>query len=261
MAVSLLQHCQRRKSVLLLRRASHEADWLRVADYVDPFAAEYLRLAPGMASSSGRSLPSRSKVINSAAVNALNTMDAGFMGGHTSKSRPWFRMSVSDPAASEFADVKAWLDDVTQLIRDVLARSNFYTALPTFYHDRHLFGVAALTCEEDPLEVVRFYCRPCGTFAVGIGMRGRCDTLWYSYEASAYDLVERFGDSKGLPHDVRQSAAGSEGDRQFVVNVLVEVNPKARKGALVGALAPEVAFAQGAQPGPTLASVRSKGMP
>lgn len=215
---------------MLARRRPHEATWQRVGDYLDPFAAQYLRQTTG--SNHERPLPSRSKIINSAAVGAVATMDAGFMGGHTSKARPWFRLGVSDPVLGELAEVKAWLDDCTQAIRDTLARSNFYTALPVFYHDRHLFGVAALSCEEDPTDVIRFYVRPCGTYAVSIGARGRADALWYSYEASASDLVDRFGDSTGLPADVRARASGGSADKMHVVNVLVEANPKAKRGAV-----------------------------
>ena len=83
--------CQTRREALLAIRQPYEADWKLVADYVDPYAGRYLR----QQDTGPRKLPSRSKIINSVASKALRTMDAGFMGGHTSKARPWFRRSMA----------------------------------------------------------------------------------------------------------------------------------------------------------------------
>lgn len=225
----LRKHCEKRKAALLAERALYEPDWRQVAEYVDPYAGQHV-----LNTNSGqRKLPSRAKIINSAAGKALRTMDAGFMGGHTSKSRAWFRLGVSDPKLVDQPDVKVWLDDETQAIRDTLARANFYTALPSMYHSRHLFGVGGLAVEEDEEDVVRFYPRSIGTYAIGVDKRGRCDSFYYSFRWTAHQIKQKFEPvvgERGLPQKVREALTNDKQDERFVIHCLIEPNPDAEDG-------------------------------
>ncbi len=227
---------------MLQQRDPYIPDWRQVSDYIDPDAGYYLRTSTGgaqatstttAATTTGRKRPSRDKIINSHATIAVRTMDAGFMGGHTSKSRPWFRMSVGDPAIAGAPGVREWMDDVTQLIRDVLARSNFYTELPNFYHDRHLFGVAAMMVEEDDQEVLRFYRRAIGTYAIALDRRGRCDSIWYGFEFTAHQIDQQFSPivgREGLPKRVQQALSDGKLDETFWIDSLIEPNPDFKPG-------------------------------
>lgn len=232
MDATLRKHCQKRKAALLAERSVYEPDWRQVAEYVDPYAGRHL-----LSRGDDRKLPSRAKIINSEAGKALRTMDAGFMGGHTSKSRAWFRLGVTDPRLVDREDVKVWLDDETQAIRDTLARSNFYTALPTLYHSRHLFGVGAMAVEEDDEDVVRFYTRSIGTYAIAIDRRGRCDTLWYCYRPTARNIKAEFEPIvglDGLPERVRDALNNNRLDDRFTVDCLIEPNPDFKPGVRHG---------------------------
>jgi len=225
MDAALRKHCQARKATMIQIRQPFEADWRQVGEYVDPWAAKYLYKVDAQ-----NRLPSRAKVINNKATGALKTMDAGFMGGHTSKSRPWFRTALADAMLMQHPDVKAWLDDVSQIIRDTLATSNFYTELPRFYHQRHLFGVASLACDEDVLTTVRFYTRMIGTYAINIDHRGKVDSFWYTYQSSARNIVAKYEGSKGIPDKVLQAVKDDKGDQMFTVESLIEPNPDKRPG-------------------------------
>ena len=228
MTAELRQHCQRRKAALLAERAPYESAWREVADYGDPYAGKYLTSDFEVS----QRLPSRRNIINSTISRSLRTMDAGFVGGHTSKSRPWFRLGVSDPALLDNEEIKVWLDDETQAIRDTLARSNFYTALSKLYHSRHLFGIGAIAVEEDDDDVVRFYVRPIGTYAVGVDHRGRCNAFWYRFRWTAENIVAVFGED-GLPEAVRSAKAGGRPDQKFQIESLIEKNPDYKRGSHV----------------------------
>lgn len=225
MDVALRKHCQTRKAALIAERDPQVTDWQQIADYVDPWAGRFLRRNDD---TSARKQPSRSKIINSAGAKACRTMDAGFMGGHTSKARPWFIVKAKG-VVNEQSDVRAWCDDVAQAIRDVLANSNFYTALPEFYHSRHLFGIAAMACVTDAQEVVRFFPRPIGTYAAGLNERGQVDSLYYSYTRTARQLEREFGEDV-LPEKVKRCLTEGKGDTKFTVETLVEPNPDKRDG-------------------------------
>lgn len=226
MTVDLRQYCQRRKAALLAERAPYEPAWREAADYADPYAGKFL----SSDFDTSQKLPSRKRIINSSVAKFLRTMDAGFMGGHTSKARPWFRLGVSDPALSDSEEIKVWLDDETQAIRDTLARSNFYTALPKLYHARHLFGVAAMACEEDDQDVVRFYVRATGTYAVGVDYRGRCSAFWYRFRWTAEQIVDHFG-ADNIPDAVRSAHDAKRIDEKFTVESLIEKNPDYKRGS------------------------------
>lgn len=201
-------------------------DWRQVADYVDPYAGRFLQRRDQHGK---RKLPSRSKILNNAATRALRTMDAGFMGGHTSKARPWFLLTPSDPRLSELPEVKAWCDDITQIIRDILAKANFYTALPGFYHQRHLFSGGLLMADEDDQDTLRFYVRSIGTYAVALNHRGLCDSVWYEYERTARQIEQKWGRAN-LPRPVLDALNNNGGDRVFMVQSLIEPNPDKREG-------------------------------
>lgn len=226
MDVELRKHCQTRKASMVAERDLFVPDWQQVADFINPYAGRFL----GQKNATGsRKLPSRHRIIDNAATRALRTMDAGFMGGHTSKSRPWFRLSTSDAALNDRQDVRAWCDDVAQIIRDVLAKSNFYTALPKFYNSRHMFGVAAMACVEDTRDIVRFYVRSIGTYAIALDARGLVDSFWYEFERSARQLKEEFGEEK-LPMSVKNALSAGRMDDKFMVQALIEPNPDAKPG-------------------------------
>jgi hypothetical protein len=230
MTLELRKHCQARKTALVQERDLYRADWQQVADYVDPYAGRFLAQQQG----SARKLPSRAKIINSEATRSVRTMDAGFMGGHTSKSRPWFLLSVGDPELKERPNVKAWCDDVSQAIRDVLAKSNFYTALPDFYHSRHLFGIGSMLCDVDTQDLIRFYSRSIGTYAIGLDARGISDSFYYCFERTAKQIDQQYTQAVGgrdkLPRRVQDALTNNRIDEKFVVESLIEPNPDARPG-------------------------------
>lgn len=222
----LRRYCQTRKGAMLAERMLFEPDWLQVADYLDPYAGRFIADRNGKIRNK---LPSRAKIINSRPGRALRTMDAGFMGGMTSKAQAWFRLTVGDPTLGKQADVKAWLDDTTQEIRDQMARSNFYTVLPQLYHARHLFGVALMGIEDDDHEVVRFYSRDIGTYAIAIDYRGRVDSVWWKFEMRAAQIADKWGLDE-CPPRISQAIKDGKPDTKFMVESLLEPNPDAKAG-------------------------------
>lgn len=221
----LRRHCQARKASMIAEREPMIPVWKQVSEYIDPTRGRF-DSGDDRKSAAKRS---RAKIINSRATRGLRVMTSGFMGGHTSKARPWFRITVPNPQLAELTSVKVWCDDVAQRIRDVLERSNFYTALPTFYTERHLFGVSAMACVEDDVEVVRFYPFTCGTYAIGLDQRNKVDSFWRCYKASARQLEQRYGEAN-LPVRVQDALSNNRRDELFTVESIVEPNPEGLQG-------------------------------
>ena len=227
----LREHCQRRKKAMLAKRDPWIEDWSRVAEYMDPMRGQFDAPETG-ATNDERNRPrrrTRTKIINSRATDCLRVMSAGMMSHMTSKARPWFKLSTPDPDMAELADVRLWLDDVAQRIRDTLAKSNFYKAMPVMYTEDAMFGVAAMLAVEDPTDVVGFYPMTAGTYALGLNDQRRVDALWRCYPKSARMLEERYGRDV-LPSIVKNALDTNNGDREFTVESLFERNPDERPG-------------------------------
>lgn len=221
--IELRRHCLRRKKAMQDAQTDWVPDWRLVSEYVDPSRGRFY----GENDNKPRKR-NRAKVINSTATEVLRTMAAGMMSHMTPKAQPWFRVTTPDPMMAEQFGVRVWLDDVASRIRDALASSNFYKAMPVVYTEDGLFGTAPLLILEDPREVVRFYSLTAGTYAVGLDDQQRVDSLWRRYTKTARQLEQRYGMER-LPARVRE-ALPQNGDRQFWVESLIEPNPDERPG-------------------------------
>src|SRR5690606_13746040 len=130
-------------------------------------------------------------------------------------------------------------DDVTRIVTDTLARSNFYKAMPSLYTDDLCFGLAAMMILPNDDEVVTFHPLEPGTFAIALNDAGKVDSLWRTYTKTARQLVEKYGvdgpdgqkiaDGSKLP-DAVQKAYKQNPDQEFNVESLFEPNPDARSG-------------------------------
>lgn len=235
-AVQLRQRCSKRKAALIQRQDDWKTEWRQVSEYVDPSRGRFDGDKREGGSKKGNR---RRKIINSLATGCLRVATAGMSSHMTSKSRPWFALATPDPTMSGMHDVRVWLDEVTDLIRDTLAKSNFYKAMPVVYAEDMLFGVAVMLIAENADEVVRFHPLTCGTYAIGLDEAGRVDTLWRSYQLSARQIVQRHGkmaeggkmvpDPSKMPRAVIESFARG-GDDMFTVEALIEPNPDVRAG-------------------------------
>lgn len=218
---AMRKHCQQRAAAMREAQTEWQADWKDASDHVDPTRGRF-----GDADKPRKR--SRAKVINSKATEVLRVMAAGMMSHMTSKARPWFKVATPEPALSELYGVRVWLDDVAQAIRDVLAASNFYKAMPVVYTEDGLFGTAPMLVLEDSREVVRFYPLTCGSYAIGLDEQQRVDSLWRRYSRTARQLEKRYGRDNLPPSVVADLDRG--GDAKFWVQSLIEPNPDERPG-------------------------------
>lgn len=219
----LQAHCQRRKKAMKEAQNDWTPLWRMTSEYIDPTRGRFY----GDQDDKPRKR-NWSKVINSTATDALGVMAAGMMSHMTPKAQPWFKVTTPDPATAELFGVRVWLDDVAQRIRDTLASSNFYKAMPVVYAEDGLFGTAPLLILEDAREVVRFYSLTAGNYAVGLDDQGRVDSLWRRYSKTARQLEQRYG-LESLPPLVRD-ALNKSADQAFWVESLIEPNPEERPG-------------------------------
>lgn len=134
-----------------------------------------------------------SKIIDATATMALRTLRSGMMAGVTSPARPWFRLTTPNPTSSEIGSVKTWLQTVSDRMSTVFLKSNLYNVLPIIYSDMGGFGTGCMLVEEDPVDVVRFYPFPIGTYCIANDHKLKVNTFTREFRMTVRQIVEKFG--------------------------------------------------------------------
>lgn len=184
------QRFERRFAQLKQERRSFEPTWRDVRDFILPWACRF----EGELRNRGERRDE--KIINSVATKAMRTLGSGMTAGITSPARPWFLLTTPDPDLAEFGPVKLWLHTVTERLRQVFARSNFYRAMPTLYRDIGGFATHAMVILEDDEKGIHCYQFPVGSYCIGTDERGKVDTLYREVDMTVRQLVQRFGREK-----------------------------------------------------------------
>lgn len=154
--------------------------WDRLAELIMPRRVE------------GGVLPvAEAKWHSTAACNACNLLASGHMTYITPVNQLWFSYKPSGPEPDD--DEVKWYRMCTEVARDRLSASNFYTALHECYIDRCLYGTGLLLCE---FEDGQFYFKHirCGGFSMAENSKGVVDTLVRSFKFSAQQAAEEFGE-------------------------------------------------------------------
>lgn len=131
-------------------------------------------------------------IIDSTATQAAGTLSSGMMSNITNPARAWFRLTTPDPDLAESGPVKDWLHTVTQRMRTVFLKSNWYNVLPDLYYDLGIFGTSAMMIEEDERDVIRCTSFPLGSYRLGNDHRGEVNVFMREFGMTVRQLVEKF---------------------------------------------------------------------
>lgn len=176
-----------RKAALWSERSSWVDHWRDISEHMQP------RLGRFFVDDSNDGKKRHQKVYDNAAIFAARTLASGMMSGMTSPARPWFRLALADRDLMEFAAVKQWLHQVSELMRAVFSSSNTYRALHSCYEELGLFGCWADVVLPDFDTVIHHYPLTIGEYALATDERGQVDTLAREFRMTVGQLVGQFG--------------------------------------------------------------------
>lgn len=157
-------------------------------------------------------------IYDETATFALDILTAGMMAGMTSPARPWFRLATPDKDLMEFDPVRWWLYDVTELMRDIFAKSNTYNALHSIYEELGAFGSACSIVEDDFDTVIHHTVLTAGEYALATNDRGKVDALAREFDMTVLQIVDKF---------VKQPGGGMDWTR---VSPTIRNNYEQKKG-------------------------------
>ncbi len=176
-----------RKSSLWNERSSWVTHWREISDYQQPRAGRFV------VTDRNRGDKRANHILDNTAVFSARTLAAGLMSGITSPARPWFRLEIQDKELMEAGAVKAWLHDVSALLRAIFASSNTYRSLHTLYEELGLFGTAATVVLPNFTNVIHHYPLTVGEYALATNAEGEVDTLCREYQMTVEQMVGQFG--------------------------------------------------------------------
>lgn len=200
---------------LRAERGMWESHWQELADYMLPRRADIvLRRTKGDKRTE--------RLFDGTALHAVELLAAALHGLLTGASTRWFTLTLRDRALAQDADVRAWLEEASEVIYEELGRSNFETELHELYLDLVTFGTGVMFVEYED-EQLRFATRHIAEVYLAEDRHGRIDSVFRIYKATARQLAQRFG-AAALPDRVKH--AFEKHPDQEVDQILHVVQPR-----------------------------------
>ena len=187
MADSLRAQYATRKGELWRERSTWFPQWIEINRYLLPRNGRFL------VTDRNRGEKRHNQIYDSTGTRALRVLAAGLMAGMTSPARPWFRLATSDGELMQYEPVKLWLNDVTELMRQIFNRSNTYRSLHMIYEEIGGYGTGATIMLPDFQDVIRHYPLTIGEYAVATDHRGEVNTLYREFDMTVAQIVGQFG--------------------------------------------------------------------
>lgn len=168
-------------------RATWFPHWKELSDYLLPRSGRFF------IQDRDKGWKRHNNIYDSTGTRALRILGAGMMSGATSPARPWFRLTIADRDLAEFGPVKLWLNDVTNLMLAVFAKSNTYRSLHSMYEELGCFGTAASVVMSDFDNIIHHQTLTCGEYAIATDYRGNVTTLYREFQKTVHEIVTEFG--------------------------------------------------------------------
>jgi len=184
---TLKQLYVQRKGELWQERSTWLPHWQDISRYLLPRNGRFLL------TDRNRGEKRHNAIYDSTGTRANRVLAAGLMAGMTSPARPWFRLGTTDRELMQYEPVKVWLNDVTELMRDIFSRSNTYRSLHMMYEELGAFGTGSSVILPDFEDVVRHYPMTVGEYAIAANDRGEVDTLYREFEMTVGQMARMFG--------------------------------------------------------------------
>lgn len=182
-----VKQLNQRWGALKAERASWMTQWRDVSTNLLPVNGRYF------VGDRNKGFKRFNNIYDSSATRALRVLSAGMMSGMTSPSRPWFTLSITDTDLMDVQPVKVWLNDVTEKIQSVMAKSNMYRVLHSMYEELGGFGTAAALIAEDYNNVIHLHQFTIGEYAIATDWKGEVTTLYREFDSTVGALVKEFG--------------------------------------------------------------------
>lgn len=199
-----------------------KSDLQELSEYFAP------RMSRFLVSDVNKPIKKTKKIRDSITIKAVNDFAAGMQSGATSAATRWFKNQMKDKEVKDIHEVKIWCSELEDLMRRILASSNFYQNLLGVYKQLGAYGFSCLQMEADYETVANFKLLPIGSFRYSKDHRGEVNTLARNYKETAQNIVEKYGYEKcsNQVKDAYDNNANTLFELIYFVELNKEYNPK-----------------------------------
>lgn len=208
MSDSRVDEIIRRQEKMAADRAIFDSHWREIAERVLPRANHFrVNRNPGDKHTE--------RVFDSTAGLALERFSAAMESMLTPRTQRWHKLRTGIPELDEAPDVKAYLDEVTQILFSVRysPRANFASQANEVYMSLGAFGTGGMFVDDMIGRGIRYRSIPLSEMYIAENHQGIIDTVHRRFPMTARQAAQRFGESK-LPEALKK-AAEKEPDRNF----------------------------------------------
>lgn len=132
-------------------------------------------------------------LVDCSATFALRTLGAGMMSGVSSPSRTWFNLRTLDKELNDNQEVRNYLEECEEDLRQTFLRSNYYQTQHTQYRELGLYGTSAYIMLEDEKDGIRCHPYPVGSYYLSGNESLRVDLTMRIVSMTTRQMVDRFG--------------------------------------------------------------------
>ena len=179
------------------------------------------RMSKFIVSDVNKPIKKTKKIKDSVTIKAVNDFASGMQSGATSAATRWFKCQMKSKDLNLLHEVKTWCNDMEDLMRRILASSNFYQNQLGVYKQLGSYGFAALQMEQDYETVANFKLLPIGSYRYSKDHRGEPDTLCRHYKETADNIVDKYG-YENCSEQVKAAFDANNTDQLFELIYFVE---------------------------------------
>lgn len=170
------------------------------------------------------------KILDAEAIGCADVLAAGLLGGVSSPSRPWLRLTTMDPDLDKNHAVKEWLNKVQDLLLLYFSKAECYNALHQSYLELPVFGTACTIVKPHPEQLISLQNLTIGEYWLAEDDYGKVDTMYRRLSLTAKQMVQQWG-FEAVNNDVRQAFEKDPFARFNVIHAIeprIERNPDKR---------------------------------
>lgn len=208
-------YVRRWKSLVDARRPM-EPIWREVQKFLMPFSGRYLQGDDVDPNEEAYTID-LSHIKDSMPLKMALTAADGLHGGLSSQSQQWFSYYIGNYERYERdvpRDVRAWVENSQNAVRDTLGVSNFYVEIHPFYLEAICFGVAAMMINSVASTKAHYTTKTIGSYWLDQNANQEIDTMYVQVTLRAGDIARKYG-KENCPHIVRDALVAGNQDRKF----------------------------------------------
>jgi hypothetical protein len=172
------------------------------------------------------------RLLDNTGMQANEVLAGALHGMLTNPDMMWFELSTGVLELDNQDNVRTWLQNCARAMHFVLNNSNFQTEVHELYLDLCAFGTGCMFIQENDAKIVRFRTKFIRDYYICENYLGVVDEIYYSYKATAKDIVAEFG-MDSVHKDVKKAYEKDDPKKFTCVHAVYPKSlkdPKKKKG-------------------------------